>query len=64
MTILRSVRGGILFLLFVNHDAPHYTFTSLSLRQLDKHFKTHRDFEPTQSSTSFLGNQTRFFFAR
>jgi len=47
MTILRSVRGGILFLLLVNHDAPHYTFTSLSLRQLDKHFKMLRDFEPT-----------------
>jgi len=61
MTILRSVRGGILFLLFVNHDAPHYTSTSLSLCQLAKHFKIHRDFEPTQSSTIFLGNQTRSF---
>lgn len=47
MTILRSVRGGILFLLLVNHDAPHYTFTSLSLRQLDTHFKMLRYFEPT-----------------
>lgn len=39
--ILHSVRGGILFLLFVNYDAPHYNFTSLSLRQSDKYFKMH-----------------------
>jgi hypothetical protein len=61
MTILRSVRGCILFLLFLNYDAPLYTFTSLILRQLDTNFKIHCDFKPTQSSTSFLGNQTLLF---